>query len=81
MKILDLVQNNTCLFQAPDKENKKIKKAKQLVEKAKVMQQSKRAATAEEKSAPRRSSRREATSRKSYCENEVSPHRFCQRLV
>ncbi|XP_071329968.1 ATPase family AAA domain-containing protein 5 [Trachinotus anak] len=51
-------------------ESKKRKQAKKLVEKAKVMQQSKK--TVEEKSTLRRSSRNEASIKKSYCEDEDS---------
>lgn len=50
--------------------NKKRKQAKKLVEKARVIQQSKKAA-AEEKGNLRRSSRTEASAKKSYCEDEV----------
>lgn len=52
------------------KESKKRKKAKKLVEKAKEIQQSKKAGS-KEKVSLRRSSRAEASTKKSYCENEV----------
>ncbi|XP_035471598.2 ATPase family AAA domain-containing protein 5 isoform X1 [Scophthalmus maximus] len=52
-------------------ESKKRKQAKKLVEKAKVIQQSKKTAH-EEKGTVRRSSRNEASNKKSYCENEDS---------
>lgn len=52
-------------------ESKKRKQAKKLVEKAKVIQQNKKAAV-EEGGILRRSSRAEASSRKSYCEDEDS---------
>ncbi|KAG7504487.1 ATPase family AAA domain-containing protein 5-like [Solea senegalensis] len=54
-----------------DTESKKRKQAKKLVEKAKVMQQSKKTA-AEKRSPLRRSSRYETSIKKSYCENEDS---------
>ena len=57
------------LFQTSN-ESKKRKQAKKLVEKAKVIQQSKKAAV-EEKGPLRRSSRGEASIKKSYCEDEV----------
>lgn len=57
------------LFQTSN-ESKKRKQAKKLVEKARVIQQSKKAAV-EEKGILRRSSRAEASTKKSYCENEV----------
>ncbi|XP_029365350.1 ATPase family AAA domain-containing protein 5 isoform X2 [Echeneis naucrates] len=53
------------------KESKKRKQAKKLVERAKVIQQSKKSA-AKEKGTLRRSSRNEATIKKSYCEDEDS---------
>uniref|UniRef100_A0A8D3AL34 ATPase family AAA domain containing 5a n=1 Tax=Scophthalmus maximus TaxID=52904 RepID=A0A8D3AL34_SCOMX len=52
-------------------ESKKRKQAKKLVEKAKVIQQSKKTAH-EEKGTVRRSSRNEASNKKSYCENETA---------
>lgn len=57
------------LFQTSN-ESKKRKQAKKLVEKARVIQQSKKAA-AEEKGTLRRSSRGKASIKKSYCEDEV----------
>ncbi|GLD66733.1 ATPase family AAA domain-containing protein 5-like protein [Lates japonicus] len=51
-------------------ESKKRQQAKKLVEKAKVIQQSKKSAA--EKGTLRRSSRNEASIKKSYCENEDS---------
>ncbi|XP_019958449.2 ATPase family AAA domain-containing protein 5 [Paralichthys olivaceus] len=53
------------------KTSKKRKQAKKLLEKAKALQQSKKTAV-EEKSTLRRSSRNEASFKKSYCENEDS---------
>lgn len=64
--------NLPCQFyQTPD-QSKKRKRAKTLVEKAKVIQQSKKAAVKEQE-APRRSSRSEATAKRTYCEDEVQP--------
>lgn len=51
-------------------ESKKRKQAKKLVEKAKVIQQNKKTC-AEEKSTLRRSTRNEASMKKSYWEDEV----------
>lgn len=51
-------------------ESKKRKQAKKLVEKAKVIQQSKKTCV-DVKSNLRRSSRNEACIKKSYCEDEV----------
>ncbi|KAM3597489.1 uncharacterized protein V6R79_005294 [Siganus canaliculatus] len=62
---------NKVLAAKTSNDSKKQKRAKKLVEKAKVIQQSKRA-TAVEESTVRRSSRAEASVRKSYCENEDS---------
>lgn len=56
------------LFQTSHKTRKR---AKKLVEKARVIQQNKKAAAAEEKGNLRRSSRSEASAKKSYCEDEV----------
>uniref|UniRef100_A0A3B4ZSR2 ATPase family AAA domain-containing protein 5-like n=1 Tax=Stegastes partitus TaxID=144197 RepID=A0A3B4ZSR2_9TELE len=56
--------------QSPIRESKKRKQAKKLVEKAKVLQQSKKSSV-EEKSSLRRSSRSEASVRRSYCEDET----------
>uniref|UniRef100_A0A3B4YSN4 ATPase family AAA domain containing 5a n=1 Tax=Seriola lalandi dorsalis TaxID=1841481 RepID=A0A3B4YSN4_SERLL len=61
----------TILYQHFSKRSKKRKQAKKLVEKAKVIQQSKKTAV-EEKGTLRRSSRNEAAIKKSYCENEDS---------
>lgn len=58
-----------CISQTSE-DSKKRKQAKKLVEKAKVIQQSKKAAV-EEKDTLRRSSRAEASAKKSYCEDEV----------
>lgn len=57
------------LFQTSN-DSKKRKRAKKLVEKARVIQQSKKAAV-EEKGILRRSSRTEASTKKSYGEDEV----------
>lgn len=57
------------LYQTSD-ESKKRKRAKTLVEKAKVIQQSMKAVVKEQKPV-RRSSRSEATTKRSYCEDEV----------
>lgn len=57
------------LFQTSE-ESKKRKRAKTLVEKAKVIQQS-RKASVKEQEATRRSSRSEANIKRSYCEDEV----------
>ncbi|XP_008284819.1 ATPase family AAA domain-containing protein 5 [Stegastes partitus] len=58
------------------RESKKRKQAKKLVEKAKVLQQSKKSSV-EEKSSLRRSSRSEASVRRSYCEDEVQWKKHC----
>ncbi|XP_073351328.1 ATPase family AAA domain-containing protein 5 [Pagrus major] len=62
---------NTSLATKTSNESKKRKQAKKLVEKARVIQQSKKAAV-EEKGTLRRSSRGEASIKKSYCEDEDS---------
>uniref|UniRef100_A0A671X6Z8 ATPase family AAA domain containing 5a n=1 Tax=Sparus aurata TaxID=8175 RepID=A0A671X6Z8_SPAAU len=64
------------LFQTSN-ESKKRKQAKKLVEKARVIQQSKKAA-AEEKGTLRRSSRGKASIKKSYCEDEEA---LCSELL
>lgn len=63
--------NNSPLPSYTPDQSKKRKRAKTLVEKAKVIQQSKKAAVKEQE-APRRSSRSEATTKRSYCEDEDS---------
>ncbi|XP_019120578.2 ATPase family AAA domain-containing protein 5 isoform X1 [Larimichthys crocea] len=62
---------NNSLAAKTSEDSKKRKQAKKLVEKAKVIQQSKKAAV-EEKDTLRRSSRAEASAKKSYCEDEDS---------
>lgn len=62
--------NLPCQFYQTSDEWKKRKRVKASVEKAKVNQQSKKAAVKEQE-APRRSSRSEATVKRSYCEDEV----------
>ncbi|KAM9345886.1 ATPase family AAA domain-containing protein 5 [Symphorus nematophorus] len=62
---------NNSLATKTSNNSKKRKQAKKLVEKAKVIQQSKKAAV-EVKGALRRSSRAEAATKKSYCEDEDS---------
>ncbi|XP_039978836.1 ATPase family AAA domain-containing protein 5 isoform X2 [Xiphias gladius] len=62
---------NTSMATKTSNESKKRKQAKKLVEKAKVIQQSKKT-TVGEKGTLRRSSRTEASIKKSYCENEDS---------
>lgn len=57
-------------FSQTSNESKKRKQAKKLVEKAKVIQQSKKTCV-EQKSTLRRSTRNEASIQKSYCEDEV----------
>lgn len=57
-------------FQIPNNAKKR-KQARKLVEKARVIQQSKKV-NVEEKTNLRRSSRTEATAKRSYCEHEVS---------
>ncbi|TMS14725.1 ATPase family AAA domain-containing protein 5 [Larimichthys crocea] len=61
---------NNSLAAKTSEDSKKRKQAKKLVEKAKVIQQSKKAAV-EEKDTLRRSSRAEASAKKSYCEDEA----------
>ncbi|KAM9843976.1 ATPase family AAA domain-containing protein 5 [Aulostomus maculatus] len=63
---------NPLLASKISKDSKKQKKAKKLVEKAIAIQQSKKAAAVEGKTTLRRSSRTEASVKKSYCENEDS---------
>nr|XP_046270045.1 ATPase family AAA domain-containing protein 5 isoform X2 [Scatophagus argus] len=62
---------NTPLATKTSDNSKKRKQAKRLVEKARVIQQSKKTAV-KERSTLRRSSRAEASARKSYCEDEDS---------
>ncbi|TKS91856.1 ATPase family AAA domain-containing protein 5 [Collichthys lucidus] len=62
---------NSSLAAKTSEDSKKRTRAKKLVEKAKVIQQSKKAAV-EEKDTLRRSSRAEASAKKSYCEDEDS---------
>ncbi|XP_029293538.1 ATPase family AAA domain-containing protein 5 [Cottoperca gobio] len=62
---------NTFLATKTSKDSKKIKQAKKLVEKARVIQQSKKTAV-KEKGTLRRSSRTEASDKRSYCEDEDS---------
>ncbi|KAK2893932.1 ATPase family AAA domain-containing protein 5 isoform X1 [Channa argus] len=62
---------NVSLATKTSNESKKRKQAKKLVQKAKVIQQSKKSCV-EEKGALRRSSRNEASIKKSYCEDENS---------
>uniref|UniRef100_UPI0037E7891F ATPase family AAA domain-containing protein 5 n=1 Tax=Semicossyphus pulcher TaxID=241346 RepID=UPI0037E7891F len=67
-------ENGSCINSPAAKtsnDSKKRKQAKKLVEKAKVIQQSKKAAV-KEKGSLRRSSRAEASNKKSYCEDEDS---------
>ncbi|XP_045897487.1 ATPase family AAA domain-containing protein 5 isoform X1 [Micropterus dolomieu] len=70
-KAEDGSDTKTTLATKTSNESKKRKQAKKLVEKARVIQQSKKAAV-EEKGILRRSSRAEASTKKSYCENEDS---------
>lgn len=56
-------------FQIPNNAKKR-KQARKLVEKARVIQQSKKVSV-EEKTNLRRSSRTETTAKRSYCEHEV----------
>nr|XP_033501420.1 ATPase family AAA domain-containing protein 5 [Epinephelus lanceolatus] len=62
---------NTSLTPKTSADSKTQRQAKKLVEKAKVIQQSKKTAV-KEKGTLRRSSRTEASTRKSYCEDEDS---------
>ncbi|XP_070779404.1 ATPase family AAA domain-containing protein 5 [Enoplosus armatus] len=62
---------NSSLATKASNDSKKRKQAKKLVEKAKVIQQSKKTAV-EEKGTLRRSSRTETSTKKSYCEDEDS---------
>uniref|UniRef100_A0A673AAS9 Uncharacterized protein n=1 Tax=Sphaeramia orbicularis TaxID=375764 RepID=A0A673AAS9_9TELE len=63
------------------KDSKKAKQAKKLVEKAKAIQQSKKTSVTEKRTL-RRSSRTEASLKKSYCENEsLVEDAVCWRLL
>lgn len=59
------------LFIMPHQDSKKRKKAQKLLQKAKAFQQSRQAATTEEKTPLRRSSRHQETAKRNYCESGV----------